>query len=51
MKKKKISVTKHLMNLVNETTPHHVSDTYHLTVVRFFCAARNMKEVFISPSS
>ena len=26
------------MNLVNETTPHHVSDTYHLTVVRYFCA-------------
>ena len=34
---KKIRVTKHLMNLMNETTPHYMSDTYHLTVVRYFC--------------
>ena len=25
------------MNLMNETTPHYMSDTYHLTVVRYFC--------------
>ena len=40
---KKIRVTKHLMKLMNETTPHHVNDTYHLTVVRYFGACTQYK--------
>ena len=46
---KKIRVTKHLMNLMNETTPHHVSDTYHLTVVRYFGACTQYKRTIHFP--
>ena len=37
------------MNLMNETTPHHVSDTYHLTVVRYFGACTQYKRTIHFP--